>query len=110
MGPHCNGIATTVAQLMFELPVRATRLHAFLTYRHDVLTMPRDVWTRVKPPNREPVLLDLGATPLQGLSEPEVYSIAEQVRGPEYRVSIYRPDIEDAAKGFPINTDHYQLS
>lgn len=60
-------------------------------------------------PNREPVLLDLGTTPLQSLDAPDVYGIAESVRGEEYRVSIYRPDSNDAVKGFPVNTDHYLL-
>lgn len=71
--------------------------------------MPREVWSRVKPPNSEPILLDLGTTPLQDISEPDVYAVAAATTGPEYRVSIYRPDIKDVARGFPINTDHYSL-
>jgi hypothetical protein len=71
--------------------------------------MPREVWMRVKPPNAEPVVLDLGTTALQSLSEPNIYGVAKAIDGPEYRVSVYRPDLQDAGKGFPINADHYRL-
>jgi len=95
---------------MIELPPRAPRLHAFLTYHLAVLSMRREVWLAVKPPNKRPVLLDIGMTPMQSLSEPpNVYAVAEPILGPEFRVSIYRPDARDAASGFPINTDHYLL-
>lgn len=93
----------------FELPEPAPRLHAFLTRRHAVLSMARVDWNRVKPPNRLPVLLDLGNTPVQAVSGGGVHAVADFVGGIEYRVSIYRPDATDAARGFPINTDRYRL-
>ena len=52
---------------MFEVPPRAPRLHAFLTYQVDVLTMPKDVWARVSPPSGDQILLDLGTILLQAL-------------------------------------------
>lgn len=94
---------------MFELPPRAPKLHAFLTHRYNVFSMSRDIWERVKPPNQEPVLVDLDRTPLQRVSAPGVHAVAQAVEGTEYRVSIYRPDVNDIAKGFLINTDHYRL-
>jgi hypothetical protein len=75
--------------------------------------MRREIWNAIKPPSREAALIDLATTPIQSLARPEVYGLAELVESisviPQYRVSIYRPDEKDLLKGFPINTDHYQL-
>ena len=94
---------------LYNVPPRAPRLHSFLTYRYSVLTMPRPIWLRVKPPNAKPVLIDVDTTPLQDIDRPGVHCEAEIVGGTEYRVSVYRPDPKDAAQGFPINQDRYRL-
>ena len=94
---------------LFALPSVAPRLHAFLTYHCSVLSMPRPIWEIAKPPNGKPVILDLGTMPLQNVSEPGVHAVAERIDGTEYRVSIYRPDAKDAARGYPINADRYLL-
>ena len=95
---------------LFEIPEIAPRLHAFLTYRLSVLSMPKAKWDIAKPPNGRPVLLDLGTTPIQSVDhEPGVHAVTEAVAGIEYRVSIYRPDAQDARLGYPINKDRYTL-
>ena len=71
--------------------------------------MDRDVWLRAKPPRSERVLLEIDKTPIKSLSGAGVHAIAQPITGPEYRITIYRPDPNDAAKGFPINTDHYRV-
>lgn len=95
------------------MPHRAPRLHAFLTYRLDALSLPRKTWPEIKPPNRDGAIIDLSTTPLQSVVRPDVVGLAEIVDSitvvPQYRVSIFRYDEKDRDKGYPINVDQYQL-
>lgn len=90
-------------------PPRAPKLHAWLTRKLRFLVMDRQVWHRAKPPRSERVLFQLDESPMQGLAASGVYATAQPITGPEFEITVFRPDPNDAAKGFPINTDHYRL-